>query len=439
MPRATRSRPLVAERDLPTLDRDVPDVGDRQVVASQLDRGRHAASLDWFRAPAPSGSTLLGPTPADRVDVTSARDRPSPRTPGTGERGSLESRYRRSRHRCVPPSCRDRHRRPRPRCLASARDVPPEHAIRLEAREPKRRGSRRQRRRAVGQARVVRRARRRPSHGPPRRRFPPGPGRRARPPPRARHAPLPPRRCARRARAARSRRDRRRSSRPGSARPPSRSPSAWTPGSPPAGLPHRGGDLARDLERPLELQVVRQERRARADEHRAEGRIQASGPVCGHELSGVDTLLQLRPARPAGRTPAADPPPASRRGTPSPRAPPRAGARRHARPTPRAACPPARAGRAERRRRRPRAGALRRGAPRSIAPRASAMPVTRPFSSAASSPRSVNTDRWWSASTWVSSRRAPALANARPSAATTPASRPSDTFGTDSSGSIRLL
>ncbi len=38
--------PARPERDRPTLDGDVPDVGDRQIVASQLDRGRHAASLD---------------------------------------------------------------------------------------------------------------------------------------------------------------------------------------------------------------------------------------------------------------------------------------------------------------------------------------------------------------------------------------------------------
>src|SRR4029453_5667914 len=46
----------------------------------------------------------------------------------------------------------------------------------------------------------------------------------------------------------------------------------------------------------------------------------------------------------------------------------------------------------------------------------------------------VNTDRLWSASEWTSRRRAPPLVNASPIPSIVPCSRPSETFGTDSSG-----
>ncbi len=73
-------------------------------------------------------------------------------------------------------------------------------------------------------------------------------------------------------------------------------------GQPAAGLPHRGGDLARNVEWPLELQVEGEERRARAYQDRAEGGVQPRRPVRGHKLFGIDTRLQLdRPAPPVER------------------------------------------------------------------------------------------------------------------------------------------
>ena len=44
----SRAAPL-AERHLPSLDGDVPDILDREVVTRQLDRGRHAPSVDRCR------------------------------------------------------------------------------------------------------------------------------------------------------------------------------------------------------------------------------------------------------------------------------------------------------------------------------------------------------------------------------------------------------
>ncbi len=88
------------------------------------------------------------------------------------------------------------------------------------------------------------------------------------------------RRCAPRAGAAPSRRGRRCSSRPALRR-RSRSPSACTPRSPPHDSRTAAATSCGDVERPLELDVERQERRAHADEHRAARGSSLAGPWAG--------------------------------------------------------------------------------------------------------------------------------------------------------------
>src|SRR5918996_465142 len=72
---------------------------------------------------------------------------------------------------------------------------------------------------------------------------------------------------------------------------------------------------------------------------------------------------------------------------------------------------------------------------RSIRSRAHATPATSASTIAASSPTSVNTDRLWSASAWTSSTSACAEI-AAPIASIVARSRPSEKFGTASSGSV---
>ena len=110
--------PSRSEDDGSSVDGDVPDIGDREVVARQLDRGRHGASLvGWSATPAPVGFALgrvrsRSPQPAPRgrspapdrfLSRTSPTDAPNSgqpqierpgRTPGMGERDALKSRYR---------------------------------------------------------------------------------------------------------------------------------------------------------------------------------------------------------------------------------------------------------------------------------------------------------------------------------------------------------
>ena len=71
---------------------------------------------------------------------------------------------------------------------------------------------------------------------------------------------------------------------------------------------------------------------------------------------------------------------------------------------------------------------------RSMCSRARAMPASKASMSCCSSPTSVNTERLWSASLWTSSSFA-CLPRTEATASMTAGSRPSETFGTDSSGS----
>src|SRR5512133_3829244 len=75
---------------------------------------------------------------------------------------------------------------------------------------------------------------------------------------------------------------------------------------------------------------------------------------------------------------------------------------------------------------------------RSIRPFASSIPPKSESTSSASEPTSVKTDRLWSASAWTSSSRACAP-SAAPIASIVSRLRPSEKFGTDSSGSTALL
>ena len=75
---------------------------------------------------------------------------------------------------------------------------------------------------------------------------------------------------------------------------------------------------------------------------------------------------------------------------------------------------------------------------RSIRSRATATASASASTSSRSCPTTVNTERLWSGSLWTSSRRTRA-ASARPIASIVAGSRPSEKFGTDSSGSTRLL
>ena len=91
-------------------------------------------------------------------------------------------------------------------------------------------------------------------------------------------------------------------------------------------------------------------------------------------------------------------------------------------------------GRPGRRRARRRAGASRAASRRSTRAMTSLAPASSAGASAPGAPASVKTDRWWSASAWTSSSRAPVEANAAPIASIAAASRPSDTFGIASNG-----
>ncbi len=74
---------------------------------------------------------------------------------------------------------------------------------------------------------------------------------------------------------------------------------------PTAGLADDGGHFARGLEPAFEVDVERNERATRADEHRAGGLVQALGPEIWLQLTGVDPALQLlRAASPEERGPA---------------------------------------------------------------------------------------------------------------------------------------
>jgi hypothetical protein len=70
---------------------------------------------------------------------------------------------------------------------------------------------------------------------------------------------------------------------------------------------------------------------------------------------------------------------------------------------------------------------------RSILSTASRAPASSASCSVPGSPASVKTLRWWSASVWTSSSRAPPLTKAAPIASIVAASRPSETLGTASS------
>ena len=81
----------------------------------------------------------------------------------------------------------------------------------------------------------------------------------------------------------------------------------------------------------------------------------------------------------------------------------------------------------------PNAGAAPAESRRSIRATASAAPATSAADSCRGSPASMNTARWWSGSLWRSSSRTPRSRSPRRSHRARLRSRPSDTFGTDSS------
>ena len=154
------------------------------------------------------------------------------------------------------------------------------------------------------------------------------------------------------------------------------------------------------------------------------------------ELAGVDAALELlRPAAPEERGLAAvlGQAPVEEDGEPELVADPALRARAPPRAPP--ARPRARAGRAERRPPRrcadvlPRARGGRSARPRRRFRRAGVSTSSSPC------PTSVKTERWWSQSVWTSSSLRRSRRGARSSAAIASASRPSETFGTDSSGS----
>ena len=165
-------------------------------------------------------------------------------------------------------------------------------------------------------------------------------------------------------------------------------------------------------------------------------------PAAGSSLAGTEVRPRARPrragagarrARRGGRRQGRDRGPARRRERRAARAR-RPAPRARAPPPSRAPCPRARPARAGRCRAHRPAGARPRGARRSIRSRAHAIPASSDSTSSSSEPTSVNTERLWSGSVWTSSSRARSP-NAVASAAIVSGSRPSETFGTDSSGS----
>ena len=207
-----------------------------------------------------------------------------------------------------------------------------------------------------------------------------------------------------------------------------------------AALPHDRGDRARDLDVVApQVDVEGDQRPARADEHGTGGRIEPRRAEVGRELAGVDPALELLAARRAGRTPARAPvPPYRKTGRPS--SPIRPATSQATPPAP-APCPPGATGtsghdvgRAD-----PRVRAL---VPAQVDPLARALDPgdERRRRAPASSPTSVNTERLWSASAWTSSSRARSAERRRRSRRSSPRSRPSEKFGTDSSGNtLRTL
>ena len=74
-------------------------------------------------------------------------------------------------------------------------------------------------------------------------------------------------------------------------------PERLHPGEPARRLANRSGHVLRDLERPQELDVEREEWRPHADEHRA--RVEQRGPVRRYELARIDPSLELAWPSPA--------------------------------------------------------------------------------------------------------------------------------------------
>src|SRR5581483_8173397 len=70
-------------------------------------------------------------------------------------------------------------------------------------------------------------------------------------------------------------------------------PEGAHPRKPAAGLAHVGGDLLRDLERSPQVDVERDERPARSDDHGAGGRVETRGAEVRAELATLKPALQF--------------------------------------------------------------------------------------------------------------------------------------------------
>ena len=209
-------------------------------------------------------------------------------------------------------------------------------------------------------------------------------------------------------------------------------PSARTPGKPPPVSRTTAAIAFARLELAAQVDVERDQRPARADDHPAGALVEPRRARSRAPARPRRSAAAARPARRGGRTPARGPARARRRGTRAARAP-----RRSARASTRAVA-------FARSRSSGRIGTIgttsaapiRGWAPscrrRSIRSRAHATPASSVSTSSSASPTSVKTDRWWSASTWTSSSRAGAESAAR-APRSTARSRPSEKFGTASS------
>ena len=199
-----------------------------------------------------------------------------------------------------------------------------------------------------------------------------------------------------------------------------------------AALAHGARGRERHVQRRIDLEVERDERRPGGDERRAPARVHPRRPEVRGQLAGGQPLGER------GRSAAADLRAGAATGqraveqdghAQAPDLLPRderLGARR-------AAVGGGAVHERARRRRRRRAGGCRarpRGRCAAAPPRS---PRRAPRASRPGGPARVKTERWWSTSAWTSSTRAPAPVNAAPMAASAPPSRPSDTLGTEMS------
>ena len=170
-------------------------------------------------------------------------------------------------------------------------------------------------------------------------------------------------------------------------------------------LPDRRRDRARIVERrAAKVDVERDQRTPRADDHAARGRMEVGRPEV--RVGALrEPARQLLGAAPAEERRARGRARARRRGRPAGRARRCAGRLAGPPPSP-APCRSAAAAPRGRRRRRRSAGARPRGG-RGRSGRGRLDASTSAATSASSSPTTVNTERWWSASEWTSSNRTP--------------------------------